>query len=122
MSGWHLCTDKSCKFASLQSDNTSTIFAKDYDGYNAAPRTLLQFKRTQKLSGTKSVIVHGEMFTIPKGFLEIDQDFSVLSPRLFNFEDSANSCDKIWSLELPDSINASADLVVKVYNYGEVSS
>lgn len=123
LTGWHFCTaGRSCQHARWQrdGDNISNILANDYNRDEIAPMTLVGSMRPRLPIGTPSSIIHGEMLTGTKGFLEIDQGFSVLPPQLFHFEESANTCGKIWILEVPNSINASADLTAKVYNYGKV--
>lgn len=122
LTGWRLCKHSSCKFAHIQSDNINDIFIDDYNYYTATPGALLKFQKTQSLSGTPSMIIYGEFRTSPKAFLEIDQGFSVLPPRLFHFEESDNKCGNIWSFEVSNILSTMANLRAKVYNYGEVNN
>ena len=80
-------------------------------------KVLVNITSRSPLEGT---ISYSDYLDNLNGFLEIDKGFTLLVPKLLKFEGTANTCDKIWSLELPQSFDDNAALLLDVYNYGEV--
>ena len=119
LTGWRPCKYKSCN-VHLYRDDIMNYFVDDFNYKKVSPGALLQFQKTESLSGIPSVIIFGEFLIPPNAFLELDQGFSVLRPQLIHTKESANECNNVWSFEVPNSLSTSASLTAKVNNYGKV--
>jgi len=54
------------------------------------------------------------------GLLELNRDFIILSPEVFDYKGTQNTCENVWSLNYSSLVKRHASLSMRIYNNGKV--